>query len=74
MNLSKIPIRELLIKYREEHLMFTLNDGTVITGWVQEIENELDGWDEFVFQITPDNPNDPLGIDESKIATITKIN
>lgn len=74
MDFSKMTIRELLVKYREEHLTFKLKDGRSVTGWVQEVENELDGWDGVVFQITPDNPNDPLAIDDTEIDSITKAN
>ena len=65
--------QKLFDTYREKHVLFTLTNGRQIQAIVQEIENELDGWDETLFMIKPDNPSDPIDLGLHEIRAIKLI-
>lgn len=73
MSVQTMSYQKLFDTYREKRVLFTLTNGRQIRATVQEIENELDGWDEPLFMIKPDNPSDPIDLGLHEIRTIKLI-
>ena len=73
MLVQTMSYQKLFDTYREKHVLFTLTNGRQIQAIVQEIENELDGWDETLFMIKPDNPSDHIDLGLHEIRAIKLI-
>lgn len=70
MNIFKMSYSELLHTFREKNVIFETKDGRFIPAYVEEIEDETDGWDSFMFMITPQNPDDPIDIELNELKNI----
>ncbi|MDV7719041.1 hypothetical protein GA840_04160 [Pediococcus ethanolidurans] len=62
MNPHNMSFPEILDNFRDRWVTFTMKDKSQRKLYVEEIENQLDGWDDVIFMVTPPK-NDPELLD-----------
>ncbi|MDE3282130.1 hypothetical protein LACPH_001053 [Lacticaseibacillus parahuelsenbergensis] len=51
MNIGEMSFPDILKKYRDRNVQVTFKDGHIQDFYVEEIENQLDGWDDVLFMM-----------------------
>ena len=55
MNIGEMSFPDILKKYRDRDVLITFRSGQRLKTHVDEIENQLDGWDDVLFMVTAEN-------------------
>ena len=51
MNPTELSFVQILERYRDRDVQVTFKDGHIQDFYVEEIENQLDGWDDVLFMM-----------------------
>lgn len=74
MNPTELSFVQILEKYRNRDVQIVFKNGHTQRFYVEEIENQLDGWNDVLFMTIPFKKDGPGEVWMHDIKTITALN